>query len=490
MASSSLQSPTFPLEIFHLIVRNLAYSEPNDNRIVLNIEVLRQCSLVCRAWVPICQAYLFKSGKVDLERMSDSGPEKGIIRAIAAHPHIASHVQKICYTAKGGVQLGHIPDPNIFTLLTLPNLRSIYVCRGIGSPHKFDQLYAGDFIFFRLWADCISSSLTLVTDLTLHRVADVPLVSLLSCPNLKSLSLMACICIDRQTQPASAMVQMTSKIESLKLMSTTKVSYAFLGTIPHLKQLSVYEVEWCPQPQFKDQLISTFRGLKKLTVDYHWVQDPQLWVSLPLSIASGMGVKLFENLKDFTAMLESEQEAAEIYQALQHAPSINYLDVSFSKSPLIPYLNIHQFLPQNVGSLKTLHIRLVNEYFGEQCDDGIEAISQALSLVESPASLEKLVITLKIEPTELLALFGMLRQLKTLDTALFVDSSMFPLLRWITFGICVQNLQDDAYYSPRVDNKMQADMYEYIEAFFPAFRRSSNSRINFKLWLETANPDD
>ncbi|KAF9044095.1 hypothetical protein BJ165DRAFT_1528663 [Panaeolus papilionaceus] len=459
MASSWLQSPTFPLEIFHLIVKNLAYSEPNDDDIVLNIKVLRRCSLVCRAWVPICQAYLFKSGKVDLERISDSGPEKGIIRAITANPHIASYVQKIRYTATLGAEVGHILDQNILTLLTLPNLHSIHV---LARGSQFNQLCTGDLVFSRLWVDCISSKLASLTDLTIHWVKNVPLVSLLSCPNLKSLSLSACICADWETQPASTMVASTSKIECLKLTDTTNVPYAFIGLIPRLKQLSVYETQWRIQPQFKDQFILTLRGLEKLTVDYRWVENPQSWVYLPLSMASGMGVKLFEHLQDLTVMPDSEQEVAEIYQALRHAPSIRYLDVSYlskitgngkASTPSKPY--------------------------------------PILSFVQSPASLEELVMTLKIDVSQLLTLFVLIRRLKTLDTALFrvVESSMFPLLRWITFHIYVQ-YADTSAYPPKIDNKVQADLYHYIESSFPAFRRSSTSRINLKLWAEKDKADD
>ncbi|KAF9044094.1 hypothetical protein BJ165DRAFT_1404951 [Panaeolus papilionaceus] len=490
MASSSLQSPTFPLEIFHLIVKNLAYSELSDNYIVLNIEVLRQCSLVCRAWVPICQAYLFKSGKVDLERLSDSGPEKGIIRAIAAHPQFASYVQKIRYTAKVGVQVGHIPDQNIHTLLTLPNLRSFDLnatSLGGSLSRKFNDLCTGDLVFSRLWADYISSSLTSLTDLTLNYIEDVHLVSFLSCPNLKSLSLNECDCVDWKTQPTSSTVPRTSKLENLKLSSVRNVSYAFLGSISHLKRLSVHEAGLHIQPRFKDQFMSTFQGLEKLTIDYRWLDNRPLLLYLPLSMASGMGIKLFEQLQDLTAMPESEQEAAEVYQTLQHAPNIRYLDVTFQNSSLIPYLNIHRFLPQHVGSLRTLHIRFDIEDFSQrQSLDTIEVLSKALSLVQSPASLEELVMTLKIDIAQLLTLFGLIQQLKTLDTALFVDSTMFPLLRWITFRICLQS-PATLYYPPNVDNKVQADLYGYIESSFPAFRGSSNSRINLVVWVYEAD---
>ncbi|KAF9044108.1 hypothetical protein BJ165DRAFT_1404963 [Panaeolus papilionaceus] len=485
MASSSLQSPAFPLEIFHLIVKNLAYSELSDDYIVLNIKGLRRCSLVCRAWVPICQAYLFKSGKVDLERLSDSGPEKGIIRAIAAHPQFASYVQKIRYTAEVGVQVGDIPDQNMHTLLKLPNLRSIDV--SAAESYKFDQLYAGDFVFFRLWADYISSSLTSLTDLTLNYIKDVHLVSFLSCPNLKSLSLNECDCVDWKTQPTSSTVPRTSKLENLKLSSVRNVSYAFLGSISHLKRLSVHVAGLHIQPRFKDQFMSTFQGLEKLTIDYRWLDNRSLLLYLPLSMASGMGIKLFEQLQDLTAMPESEQEAAEVYQTLQHAPNIRYLDVTFQNSSLIPYLNIHRFLPQHVGSLRTLHIRFDIEDFGEQQSlDTIEVLSKALSLVRSPASLEELVMTLKIDIAQLLTLFGLIQQLKTLDTALFVDSTMFPLLRWITFRICLES-PATLYYPPNVDNKVQADLYRCIESSFPAFRGSLNSRINLVVWVYEAD---
>ncbi|KAF9044090.1 hypothetical protein BJ165DRAFT_1611832 [Panaeolus papilionaceus] len=491
MASSASQSPVFPLEIFHLILHNLSYTELVDDRTALNINDLRRCSLVCRAWAPICQAYLFKSATIDLERPPDfePGPAKGIVPAIAAHPNIASHIQNIRYTirvpmpAPVGDQEGRITDENISTLLTLPNLRSLFICVErtitlLAAP-KFDDLCAGDFVFFRLWAAYTPS--TSLVDLTLESIEDLPLATFLSCPSLRSLALMYCGCADLQPQ---AVPTTTSKIESIKLSGVSNISYAFLGFLPHLKNLFVCGVAWRISPNFRDQLISTLRNLKKLTLDCGLADDRQLWFYIPLFIAAGMGVKLFEHLQDLTVRPNSKQDAEVIYQALRHAPTIHYLDVKSTRSSLIPFLNIHRLLPQSAGNLKTLHIRFCISQF-EEWYNHIEVISEALSLVKSPASLEELVLSVEVGSIHLLALFGMIPQLKLLDTALFVDSTMFALLRWITIRISVEH-RGRVDSPPMVDSKMPSDLYEYVKSSFQASRRSSsNFRLNFKLWLET-----
>ncbi|KAF9044100.1 hypothetical protein BJ165DRAFT_1528668 [Panaeolus papilionaceus] len=187
-----------------------------------------------------------------------------------------------------------------------------------------------------------------------------------------------------------------------------------------------------------------------------------------------MGVKLFEQLQDLTIRPASEQEAEVMYQTLRNAPNIHYLDVNCNMfyGSFLPYLNLHQFLPHSVGNLKTLHLRFVIEGYKEwsQYHDTIRVISEALSLVNSLASLEELVMSLTIESTELLALFGMIRKLKV-DYDLHLYSSL-----WTPHTV------------PNADEEMQADLYEYIESAFQAFRRSSlNSRLNFKLQLQVGN---
>ncbi|KAF9044109.1 hypothetical protein BJ165DRAFT_1528675 [Panaeolus papilionaceus] len=427
MASSSSQSSIFPLEIFHLILKNLSRSELIDDETVHNTNDLRRGSLV-----------------------SKPAPVK-IIHAIDAHPKIASYVQRIRRATVAGNKEGHNADQNISisTLLQLHNLRSLSI-RLSTTPtkpvlRKFDRLCADDVVLLRLWQYCIFSES--LVDLTLHNIDD--------------------------PQPVSNTVLAASKIESLKLSSVKNLSYSFLSFIPHLKELSVSEVTWRIPLKSRDQLISTFRGLEKLTFDYAYGDVRHLWVYIPLSIAAGMGVKLFEHLQDLTVMPESEQEAEEIYQALQHAPTIHYLDVKLTKSSIFPYLNLRQLLPQTVGSLKTLHIRFcISDY--HEWDDTIEVISEALSLLKSPASLEQLVLTITIDSTYLLALFGMIQQLKILDALLFTDASMFPLLRWITIRICVEHW-GDWYMSPKVDNKMQADLYNILS---PLSRHSEGPLLN------------
>ncbi|KAF9044089.1 hypothetical protein BJ165DRAFT_180994 [Panaeolus papilionaceus] len=278
MASSSSRSPVFPLEIFHLILQNLSYHELIFNSFALNIDDLRQCSLVCRAWAPICQAYLFKSINM---RSLDAGPARGTIRAIAAHPKIASYIQSISYTSRTtttttttvGDQEGHIPDQIVSTLLTLPNLHSVTM-KSFSSSSNFHRLCAGDLVLFRLWEAYKSS--TSLEDLTLYRIRDAPLTTVLSFPYLKSLTLWSCCWTDWQPQPVSTAVRKTSKIESLKILLVKDLSYAFLSFLPYLKKLSVREVPWRIPPDSKDQLISIFRGLEKFTFDYGGVPDAQL----------------------------------------------------------------------------------------------------------------------------------------------------------------------------------------------------------------------
>ncbi|KAF9044082.1 hypothetical protein BJ165DRAFT_180761 [Panaeolus papilionaceus] len=491
MASSSSQNPIFPLEIFHLVLKNLSYVELDEYDVIvenLNIADLRQCSLVCRAWVPICQAHLFECGHVD-SHSSTSGHEEGIIAAIAEHPKLASYVRKIYYSIVVGDQ-DHHPDESeqyVSTLLALPNLHSI----GLVPTKKpdlgffgqlstnFDRLFAGDFVFFRFWEAYMSS--TSLRDLALKYIKDVPLATFLSYPNLRSLTLNCCECAD---WPVSTTTLRTSNIESLELRLIRNISYAFLGFLPLLKKLSTRDVRWQMPSTSRDRYISTFRGLKKFILDDGWGGKRDLWVYIPLSTATEMSVKLFEHLQHFTILPRCEEAAEEIHQALRHAPNIHYLDVDLTKSSLIRYLNLHRFLPQSVGHLKTIHIRFsISDAGASQCRDTIKVLSESLALVRSPASLKELAMTVTIETTHLLTLFGMVPQLKMLDSVLFISSSMFPLLRWITFHICVHHYGSSEGL-PTIDDDMKEGLYACIESSFEGFKRRPKFRLSVKLWLE------
>ncbi|KAF9044111.1 hypothetical protein BJ165DRAFT_181315 [Panaeolus papilionaceus] len=158
---------------------------------IYHLDDLRQCSLVCRAWAPICQAHLFGQVKLDQDRLSESRGAEGIVQAltVTANSPIASYIKEIFYAITLNDRRS-ISKQKILPLLNLPNLSSLYIRGDYVNPRNFDRCRANSFGFIRFWDAYISS--TSLVHLSLTAINDPPLIVMLSCPNLSSLSLGFC----------------------------------------------------------------------------------------------------------------------------------------------------------------------------------------------------------------------------------------------------------------------------------------------------------
>ncbi|KAF9044088.1 hypothetical protein BJ165DRAFT_180977 [Panaeolus papilionaceus] len=322
-----LQNPAFPFEIVDLILKNVSYSLRPDESIIYHWDELRRCSLVCKAWVPICQALLFRSIELNQDCLSKPRRVERIVQLVKENLQIASYVKKIAYTVMPNDQ-GSVGNRSISSLLHLPNLHSLEIQGNIMRALTFDRCRTKNFGFFRFWDAYIPS--TSLGHLSLTALNDPPLLEILSCPNLTSICLRDCAFSDWDPSFTTITVPSAPQIRSLSLEFVQNISYALLVFLPNLKELSLTHVEWyIPSKTPRDQFVIPFQGLQILRVDDtpFPLDGPTAWLPFLLSIADERGAKLFGNLKEVTASPDSLEEAEEVlHRILQHSPVLQDLD--------------------------------------------------------------------------------------------------------------------------------------------------------------------
>ncbi|PPR04394.1 hypothetical protein CVT24_013225 [Panaeolus cyanescens] len=109
-----MENATFPIEIFCLIIDNLAKHRPN----------LQRCSLVCKAFVPICRHHLFNC--VSLRFTLDVTRERiaKLAHFLDRDPSIGSYIQRLRASCHSGADYRNAYGPGALTPTVLTALPS------------------------------------------------------------------------------------------------------------------------------------------------------------------------------------------------------------------------------------------------------------------------------------------------------------------------------------------------------------------------------
>ncbi|KAF9052020.1 hypothetical protein BJ165DRAFT_1452343 [Panaeolus papilionaceus] len=183
--------PVFPLEIFEHIISHIASSSDNHSR--SNSRDLYSCSLVCMAFVPLCRTHLFRDLTVALDTPKDIQKLGKLAQLITKNPSLKTYLQGItCDPRRSGRGVEgddkESDEYHLETLLYLPNIHSLAIHNDM-QPVDYNHC-SPDIFGYRSLIERYLHSGTL-THISLRGITNIPLLPLLSCPELREVLLEA-----------------------------------------------------------------------------------------------------------------------------------------------------------------------------------------------------------------------------------------------------------------------------------------------------------
>ncbi|PPQ83583.1 hypothetical protein CVT24_004853 [Panaeolus cyanescens] len=244
MSTNDPEGPVFPFEIFEIIIRIIASPiARHTNRRFSNSDIA-SLSLVSKSFAEICQPLLFKCiqifGFLDMTAMSSTlnfGQLKQLVDAIKTNPTLASYICCLQYYEPHILvdgPISFVKDGSLIPLLHLPSLQHLkvdgYIDRSYEHPYTGMELFS-----FRSLLDQYLVSSTL-TSLVIRRISELPILDILSCPNLEFLRLLDC---DVRSWDHPAPSKVIAKGFKLKVVDTytTRLRNAALPLLAYCPQL-------------------------------------------------------------------------------------------------------------------------------------------------------------------------------------------------------------------------------------------------------------
>ncbi|PPQ98661.1 hypothetical protein CVT24_004160 [Panaeolus cyanescens] len=209
--------PVFPVEIFQQIIDHLASGRRRNY-----IPLLGTCSLVCKSFHSICQPHLLR--EVEVGPCFPSSREQ-LIGLLNRQPYLRNHIKSLTYSLWHNRIVENLQSIDGFcnNFLNLPNLKSLKIDSNKFKRLSFYSYNPDKFGFGRLVTYYTSTSL--LSNLSLLNLWDVPILTILASPHLLSLELIRC-----SIEPPEQTLQNTSfGLRKLKAVDVEDFSSAILA---------------------------------------------------------------------------------------------------------------------------------------------------------------------------------------------------------------------------------------------------------------------
>lgn len=256
---------TVPLDIVDLILRHLTFDMAYHHvgKVMLT---LRACCLVSKSWLYLCRSYLFREIQVGYGSQGSLHELRGLARRIKTEPSIGSMVRT----------LGH-NDPNdsmdivtwkrrdefLSCLRRMPNVRHLEIfCTAWHGYEEAGLRCLGWRVTLDYYVSCRN-----LTSLCIWGVGDLPVLPIISSPNLEKLELDECSFFDLNSGvPSRAAQACKSKLKSLRvntMLLDDDLWPLFTIINPHLEHLTLIALsrendDWYPHPISFPRLTSLF----------------------------------------------------------------------------------------------------------------------------------------------------------------------------------------------------------------------------------------
>ncbi|KAF9052005.1 hypothetical protein BJ165DRAFT_1452262 [Panaeolus papilionaceus] len=182
-----LMDPIFPIEIFNLIITQVAQAS--------QMKDLCSCSLVCQDFLSLCRPHIFKRLSIRLTAYvsSDKARLWRLLEILDENPTLKDYIQEISYTHKGGATKDAIDlalpglGSGLAIFLCLPNVHCLEIRSEDTWYIECDTYRPNTFCAPTLIERYMASGK--LTRLLLNRVVDPPLISILSQETLVELEI-------------------------------------------------------------------------------------------------------------------------------------------------------------------------------------------------------------------------------------------------------------------------------------------------------------
>ncbi|KAF9034039.1 hypothetical protein BJ165DRAFT_1513742 [Panaeolus papilionaceus] len=410
---TTLSEPVFPLEIFQLVIANLASS-------LCSSADVRACALVCKAFLPLCRPFLFQG----LEFGPIGTPNKNQHRLrelLNTNPHLAQYFQDVTFSVNHhdmeeentAMQeafaqrpeplyvLGPSPaeayvdriiaggDPTLF--YTLPNLKTLRIKHvdglsafGSGKDDPWDD-ECDPAIVRVLKAHSFSQTLT---TLRIDGTGAIPMSLVMGIPNLRKLTLRECDCsnwtLPRYGTSSTAGDDALRHMLKLEILSVQYTSGFPVFTLAHCKALrSIHGYGPKLDHSIPDYLnlpgqSSSFNTLRTLHIGSlrEW---KFLW-----AMAEKPATVAFPELEDLSMTVKRKEEFPLVDTILHHVRALKSLEIKASvRAPdrgISSITQLHRCLDNCRASLTDISLewqlhRFYEETYMRSLNDALAAVS-------------------------------------------------------------------------------------------------------------------
>ncbi|PPR01057.1 hypothetical protein CVT24_000596 [Panaeolus cyanescens] len=438
MATNDTNGPVFPFDIFEIIIMNFITSPiPSQfsRKFFKPHPDINSLSLVSKSFAEICQPLLFKSVQIDIQfaKLNRTQQLAGVIKA---NPTLASYIKWLEYIVPNmttNQSLDASKDGSLTPLLQLPRLQYLKISACFPTSYEDQESSMGMFGLRSLLDQYMVSST--LTTLHIRRITKLPILDVLSCPNLENLELRFCETDGWDHPAASEVLNKGFKLKTAMIYGRQDVALSLFAYCPQIERFEFVRMSKfrSERPEIFPMSAQPLVSFKNLTAI---VSIESVDWSYFCRLAESAGVKAFPALKHLTYYLITEEDITlGINPIFGHMESLEELEIqalNHAWNPEITSLNLKRCFSLSAQTLKNITIKW--KIVLESGKDLLKIIRMALEGISHTNVLQRLDIYCDIAVDRRNDLD--FQQWNHLDLSLTADNgAAFPLLNEVRISL-------------------------------------------------------
>ncbi|KAF9052000.1 hypothetical protein BJ165DRAFT_927992 [Panaeolus papilionaceus] len=222
-----MENSIFPVEIFELIIDQHQNMDDRDR----SEDLKRFCS-VSKGFRQICEPYIFRTISINTE--VDYLPTiRKLVNLLVQQPRLSTYIRCMSFTLQGDTR---DPSTALPDLPCLPMLEDLQISSRYRTISYSKILYPSGTLEYHLPRHCLSSSTVNLRRVGLCSIDAVPILHILSFPQLEVLDLTYCL-LDYETQPSPSVSDSTVfSVRKLVILRTTNFRPSTLHMCSQLEE--------------------------------------------------------------------------------------------------------------------------------------------------------------------------------------------------------------------------------------------------------------
>ncbi|KAF9037738.1 hypothetical protein BJ165DRAFT_1408405 [Panaeolus papilionaceus] len=477
------KEPVFPLEIFELIITavTLSIDQPSYSRSPpCNSPDVISLSLVSRSFANLCRPYLFRSLDIYMERSVDHA--KRLAAIIAERPDIANFIHSFSYCDHLIFNRRHaINEDSLDVFLHLPAVTSLKVDGLDSRIDEVSNINLNKLGYQSILQRYITSET--LTSLCIRSIDNLPILDIMNCPNLESLSLMHCGYRDWDKPAPPEVLHTGFNITSFNCGGSQYTPFPLLAYCPKLKSISLTRIGHLNPPR------TNFPILARPLPSFDYVQSIESRGSLDWTyfcdLADSAGVKAFPALKRLNIELCVPGDVPNGSNAIfSHIDSLEVLLIQGSAVLDPSLLNLRQCFVASARTLEDITIVWTLEPGWDQsllrglCD-ALQAVSGSNVIQDIELRFDIVVEGTRMDPTQF-------REWTRFDRLLMDDRrATFPKLHgvYITVTLLLTGLVSHADKQHSQDGLVE-DYKGHLRASSEQLLTPSEMDVEFTVYMQ------